>query len=163
MALACSSCGYRFTPVGGMIPADARSIAIVSFVNETQEPYVDVESTRAVVEEFLTDGRLKVVGTESAALLLKGRVTKFEIIPQSYTAESYVQQYQVVLDMNMSLEDTRTHTMLWQEKELGSVFVSSYPVSIGNISATKMAKEAALKRVSQDVARTIRSRVLEGF
>ena len=43
-----------------------------AFVNGTNEPYVDVEVTKAVVNEFLTDGRLKVSVRRAADLVLKG-------------------------------------------------------------------------------------------
>ena len=78
LSMLLSSCGYRFTPVGGIVPEDAKTIAIPAFINGTGEPYVDVEVTKAVVDEFLADGRLKVVDAETADLVLKGTVTKFE-------------------------------------------------------------------------------------
>jgi len=158
-----SSCGYRFTPVGGVVPEDSRTIAVLAFVNDTNEPYVDVEVTKAVVDEFLADGRLKVVSSEVADLVLKGSVTKFDMTPSSYTTDNYVQSYTVGIGVNVTVEDVKTHKIIWQEKGLGSVFVSSYQVTLGDITSTKIAKEAALKTGSRDVASTLRSRLLEGF
>ena len=66
LVLLTSSCGYRFTPLGGIVPEGVRTIAVLAFVNGTNEPYVDVEMTKAVVDEFLADGRLKVVSAEVA-------------------------------------------------------------------------------------------------
>lgn len=161
--LLASSCGYGFTPVGGIIPEGSRTIAILSLVNGTAEPYVDVEVTKAITSEFLADGRLKVVNGDSADLLLRGTITKFDVTPLSYTSGSYIQQYLVSIGLNVSIEDVQTHRMIWQEKGIGSVFVSSYAVAIGDISATKIAKETAIRSSSRDIASTIRSRVLEGF
>ena len=158
-----SSCGYRFTPVGGVVPEDSRTIAVLAFVNDTNEPYVDVEVTKAVVDEFLADGRLKVVSSEAADLVLKGSVTKFDMTPSSYTTDNYVQSYTVGIGVNVTVEDVKTHKIIWQEKGLGSVFVYSYQVTLGDITSTKIAKEAALKTGSRDVASTLRSRLLEGF
>jgi hypothetical protein len=158
-----SSCGYRFASVGGIVPEDARTIAIPAFINGTAEPYVDVEVTKAVVNEFLTDGRLKVVSAETADLVLRGRVTKFDITPSAYTTDNYVQSYTVSIGVNVSVEDVKTHKPIWQEKGIGSVFNAGYSVSVGNITATKIAKEAALKSASRDVASTLRSRLLDGF
>lgn len=163
LLLTLSSCGYGFTPVGGVIPEGAGSIAIFTFVNNSKEPYAGTEVTKAAVDEFLSDGRLKVVEPEAADLLLKGTVVKFEATPQSYTADSYVQQYQVGIQVDVKLEYAKTRQVLWQENGLRSVFAASYPVTIGDITVTKIAKETALKKASQDVARTIRSRILEGF
>jgi outer membrane lipopolysaccharide assembly protein LptE/RlpB len=158
-----TSCGYRFTSVGGVVPEDARTIAIPAFINDTTEPYVDVEVTKAVVREFLTDGRLKVVDAEIADLVLKGTVTKFEMTPSAYTTANYVQSYTVSLGVNVTVEDVKTHKRIWQENGVGSVFNAGYGVSLGDITATKIAKETALKNASRDVASTLRSRLLEGF
>ncbi len=163
LLLLISSCGYRFTPVGGIVPEGARTIAILTFVNGTNEPYVDIEVTKAVVDEFLADGRLKVVDVETADLVLKGTVTKFEMTPSAYTTENYVQSYTVSIGVNVTVEDVKTHKRIWQEKGVGSVFNAGYGVSIGDITATKIAKETALKNASRDVASTLRSRLLEGF
>jgi hypothetical protein len=171
LLLLLSSCGYRFTSVGGLVPEDTKSIAIPAFINGTAEPYVDVEVTKAVVNEFLTDGRLKVVSAETADLVLKGKVTKFEMTPSAYTVDNYVQAYTVSVGLNVTVEDVRTHKIILQDKGLGSVFNTSYGVSIVtsngastvDITATKIAKESALKKACKDVASTIRSRLLEGF
>lgn len=157
------SCGYRFTPVGGILPEGSKTIAIITFVNGTDEPYVDVDVTRAVVDEFLADGRLSVVGSEAADLVLRGVVTKFAVTPSAYSTDGYAQSYTVRLSVNMSLEDAKTRKIIWQEKGLGSVFVSGYGVTLGDITTTKIAKEAALKSASRDLASTLRSRLLEGF
>lgn len=161
--LIASSCGYHFTPVGGIVPEGAKTIAIPVFINGTMEPYIDLEVTKAVVEEFLTDGRLKVVSIEAADVILKGRVTKFEVTPASYTADSYVQSYNVSIGVSLTFEDVRTGKVLLQDQGLGTVFISGYAVTIGNISATKIAKDAAIKNASKNLASTVRSRVLEGF
>jgi hypothetical protein len=171
LSMLLSSCGYRFASVGGIVPEDARTIAIPAFINGTAEPYVDVEVTKAVVNEFLTDGRLKVVSAETADLVLKGRVTKFDIAPSAYTTDNYVQSYTVSIGVNVSVEDIKTHKIIWQEKGIGSVFNAGYGVSIVpnngvsnvDITATKIAKETALKSASRDVASTLRSRLLDGF
>lgn len=170
-AIVISSCGYRFTHVGGIVPEDAKTIAISAFINGTREPYVDVEVTKAVVAEFLADGRLKVVSAEAADLLLKGTVTKFEATPSAYTIDNYVQSYAVSLGVNVTLEDVKTQKIIWKETGIGSVFNASYGVSTltsngvstVDITATKIAKETALENASRDVASTLRSRLLEGF
>jgi hypothetical protein len=120
-----SSCGYGFTSVGGIVPQDTKTIAIPAFINDTAEPYVDVEVTKAVVNEFLTDGRLKVVSAEAetADLVLKGKVTKFEMIPAAYTTDNYVQAYSVYIGLNLTVEDVKTHKIILQDTEIGRAHV----------------------------------------
>ncbi len=163
LTLIVSSCGYHATPVGGIVPENTKTIAIPVFINGTNEPYIDIEITKAVVEEFLTDGRLQVVSTESADLVMRGRVIRFDLVPLSYSVDSYVQQYMINVAVNVSIEETKSRKVLWQERGLSTVFVSSYPVALGDITTTKIAKDGAVKNASKDIASTIRSRVLEGF
>ncbi len=158
-----ASCGYHFTQVGGVVPQGAKTIAIPVFVNSTFEPYVDVEVTKAVVEEFLTDGRLKVVSTDAADVVIRGKVTKFELIPQTYSVDPYVTSYNVIISVTISIIDGKTQQVLMQETTVGTVFNSSYGVTLGDISATKIAKSAAITSACKDLASSIRSRILEGF
>jgi outer membrane lipopolysaccharide assembly protein LptE/RlpB len=157
------ACGYHFTPVGGIVPESAKTIAIPVFINGTYEPLIDTEVTRAVVDEFLADGRLQVVGLEAADVVLKGTVTKFEITPTSYTADTFVQSYNISIGVNITIEDAKAHKVLLKDSGVGSVFNSSYAVFIGDITRTKIAKDAAVKNACKDLASTLRSRVLEGF
>jgi len=161
--LGATSCGYRLSGSGGLTPTGAKTIAIPVFLNGTNEPYVDSDVTQAVIEEFLADGRLRVAGLEEADLVLHGKVTRFELIALSYSPDAIVQQYKVRLVVEAGLEDLKTRKILWQEKGIESLFISDYPVAIGDIRATKISKEAAVKKASQDIAWTLRSRVLEGF
>jgi curli biogenesis system outer membrane secretion channel CsgG len=103
------------------------------------------------------------VSIEAADVVLKGRVTKYEVTPASYTADSYVQSYNVSIGVSLTFEDVRTGKVILQDQGLGTVFISGYAVTIGNISATKIAKDAAIKNASKNLASTVRSRVLEGF
>jgi outer membrane lipopolysaccharide assembly protein LptE/RlpB len=163
MLLALAACGYHFTPVGGIVPEGAKTIAIPVFINSTFEPYLDVEITQAVVDEFLTDGRLQVVSLENADLVLRGNVTKFELTPASYSGDGYVLSYNVGIGVNLSVEERKSGKILLQDTGVGSVFVSTYAVNLGDISKTKIQKESAVRNASKDLASSIRSRVLEGF
>jgi outer membrane lipopolysaccharide assembly protein LptE/RlpB len=163
LLLLLTACGYHFTPVGGIVPENAKTIAIPVFINGTYEPFIDTEVTRAVVDEFLADGRLQVVGLEAADIVLKGTVTRFEITPTSYTADTYVQSYNVSIGVSITIEDAKARKVLLQDTGVGSVFNSGYAVSVGDITQTKIAKDTAVKNACRDLASTLRSRVLEGF
>ncbi len=160
---AIASCGYNFTPVGGIVPEGAKTIAIPVFINNTFEPYVDVDVTKAVVEEFLTDGRLKVVSTDVADLVMRGKVTKFVLIPQTYSIDPYVLSYNVSINVTITIIEGKTQKVILKDSSVGTVFSSIYAVTLGNITQTKIAKSAAIMNACQDLASTIRSRVLEGF
>ena len=158
-----SSCGYHLSGKGSLVPEGAKTIAVPAFINNTNEPYVDLDVTKAVVDEFIADGRLRIVDVEVADLALRGNIVKYEVSALSFTADSFVQQYRVRIVVNARLEDLRAKKTLWQENNIEAVFISDYKVTIGDITSTKSAKESAIKKASQDIAWTLRSRVLEGF
>jgi len=163
LLMAMSSCGYRLSGKGSLVPEGSRTIAVPAFINNTNEPYVDLEVTKAVVDEFIADGRLRIVDVEAADLALRGVVVNYEVTALSFTADVFVQQYRVRIVVNASLEDLRAKKTLWKEAGIEAVFISDYKVSIGDITATKIAKESAIQKAGQDIAWTLRSRVLEGF
>ena len=163
LLIAVSSCGYRLSGKGSLIPEAAKTIAVPAFINNTNEPYVDLEVTKAVVDEFIADGRLRIVDVEVADLALRGVVVRYEVTALSFTANAFVQQYKVRIVVNAILDDLKANKTIWRENNIEAVFISDYPVAIGNISATKIVKEAAISKASQDIAWTLRSRVLEGF
>lgn len=163
LVTALSSCGYHMSGTGGIVPEGLRTLSVPTFINGTNEPAVDIEVTRAVVNEFMTDGRLRIVDTEAADFVLRGTVSFFDVSPESYTADAFVQQYRVLLRIDARLEDRINGKIIWQEKNIESNLISSYPVAIDSIRDTKIAKEAAVRKASRDVAWTLRSRVLEGF
>ena len=160
-ATAITSCGYHLSGKGGIVPEGMKTISVPVFLNLTNEPFVDVEVTRAVVEEFLTDGRLEVVGPEEADLGLRGVIGKYRVEAVSYTDESHVRQYRIHLVVDASLEDLRAKKILWQEKGLESNFISDYAITYSSgdsetvdIRTTRIAKDAAFKKA----ARTLRGR-----
>jgi len=134
------SCGYHLSGTGLLVPEGTRTIAVPGFINHTNEPYVDVEVTKFVTDEFIADGRLRVVDVEAADIVLRGKVVKYEVAALSYTASSYVQQYRVRIVVDASLDDTRSKKVLWRESGIEAVFISDYPVTIGDITTTKVAK-----------------------
>src|SRR5574341_69846 len=186
-----SSCGYHLSGTGAIVPEGSRSLSVLTFINGTNEPSVDIEVTRAVVNEFLADGRLRLVDTEEADLVLRGKVVKYDATALSYTSTDdpqnpFVQQYRVRMSVDASLEERSTGKVLWQDKSIDSNLISSYTVTFDtvpvidpatgkpvttppltqrelNIRDTKITKDAAIKKASQDIAWTIRSRILEGF
>lgn len=168
LLLAMPSCGYHLSGSGDLVPKGATTISIPVFINDTDQPYVDIEITRAVVREFLVDGRLGVANLESADLALHGKVTAYDETALSYTADAYVQQYRVRLVVDVRLEDRRSKNIIWKEQGVEGIFISDYPITYSpantvEITATKTAKEEAIRKASQDLASTLRSRVLEGF
>ncbi len=60
----CGCAGYR---LGSMLPPGISSVFVPTFVNETDEPQIEFETTSAVISQLVRDGSLRVVSSEEAA------------------------------------------------------------------------------------------------
>src|SRR5207247_11478556 len=69
IATAVAGCGYGLR---GTLPSHLKTIAIPTFANRTSEPGGENFLTRAVVDAFSTNGRLRVVGPDAAGSILEG-------------------------------------------------------------------------------------------
>ena len=60
-----------------------------TFVNDTNEPRLETETTSATIARFQTDGALSVVPSAGAAdLVMETRLTEFHLTPLRYEADN---------------------------------------------------------------------------
>ena len=75
-ALAASGCGYRVVGRTNTLPADAQTIAIPAFTNQTTTYRIEQMLTESVVHEFIARTKYRVVPEpDGADLVLHGQVT----------------------------------------------------------------------------------------
>ena len=55
-----SGCGYHLVGTGSSLPSHLKTISIPVFKNTSSQPEIHRELTSAVLEAFISDGRLKV-------------------------------------------------------------------------------------------------------
>ena len=60
--------------LGSSIPTAKRTICVPVFENASGHPFVEADTTQAVLSEFRRDGTLRLVDRENAALELEGRI-----------------------------------------------------------------------------------------
>ncbi|MFZ3089176.1 MAG: LptE family protein [Nitrospirota bacterium] len=155
-----SSCGYRFAGRANELPPHLKAVAIPMFVNATYEPLIETVITNKVIQEFIADGRLRVVDTGKADAVLKGRISAFELAPLSFDRSNNVLEYRVVIHCDVVFEDVKNNKIIWKEPALSQS--ADYKVS-GDISATRAAKERAIDEASKRLASDLVARLFEGF
>lgn len=163
-----SGCGYT---THSLLPSEFKSIYVQNFTNQiiiTDEqtdkrmyrgykPGMERDLTREVIDKFLSDGNLKIKNDRTANIVLKGELIDFRKEALRYDDNNNVEEYRIVLTVNMELEDTRTGKAVWSEKAFSGE--STYRTS-GNLAQSE---EAALKTATQDLARRIVERTVEGW
>jgi hypothetical protein len=92
LATGCAS--YR---LGSMLPADIHTVYMPTCVNQTAEPLIEQDVTRAILAQIQTDGSLRIASEDTADTLLKVTLTKFWLDPVAYKKDesSTVNQYRM--------------------------------------------------------------------
>jgi len=144
-----AGCGYSLR---GTLPAHLHTVGVPIFVNQTVEPSIDGVVTRAVVEAFSTNGRLRVVPPEDADAILTGSVNSYSVFPIAYDQSSTIVIYRVTITVNLLFRDVRANAVLWQQT--GLTEQSDFRV-IGTVSQTIAEEQAALQQAAVELGRNI--------
>ena len=156
-ALALGACGYSFR---GTLPSHVRTVAVPIFVNRTSEPGVESIITRAVVQAFATNGRLQVVRPADADAILEGEVTSYSVNAIAFDETLNVQQYRLVVVLNLRMRDVRRNDVLFQQN--GVAEQADFRIQ-GPVSATIAREETALGQAAGEIGRDIVSLTLDRF
>ena len=155
--LALGGCGYSLR---GTLPGHIKTVAVPIFTNRTQEPAVEGLITRAVVEAFSTNGRLRVAKSEDADAILDGEITRYEIRAIAFDQSANIRQYRLVVTLNLRMRDVREHKVLFERS--GVQEQADFRV-LGNVSQTISREETALRDAAVDIARSIVSLAVDRF
>ncbi len=150
-------CGYT---VQGTLPSHINTVAVPIFRNRTVEPAIEGFITRAVVEAFSTNGRLKVVGTDRADAILDGEITSYSIASIAFDQNANVRQYRLVVTMNLRMRDVRRNTLLFHENDVREQ--ADFRVQ-NAVSQTISREETALRAAAVDIGRAIVSLAITRF
>jgi outer membrane lipopolysaccharide assembly protein LptE/RlpB len=162
LLLVCAGCGYHTAGHGGQLPESVKTIAIPAFTNESTTYQIEQLLTVAVVREFKTRTRYRIVTNtdEEADATLRGTVLSTTGSPLAYdTASGRAASVLVVVSMRVVLSD-RDGKVLYQNPAY--LFREQYEVS-QDLNSFFEEDTPASRRLSQDFARTLVSNILEGF
>lgn len=157
LAVLLGGCGYT---VNGTLPSHIQTIAVPIFQNRTTEPAIEGLITRAVVEAFSTNGRLKVVGREQADAILDGEITGYSVGSIAFDKDANVRQYRLVVTLNLRMRDLRRNTVLFNQ----SAIREQADFRVENVvSQTISREETALRAAAVDIGRSIVSLAVTRF
>lgn len=157
LAVALGGCGYTLR---GTLPAHIQSISVPIFRNRTQEPGIEGIITRAVVEGFSTNGRLRVASREQADAVLDGEVTGYTIASVAFDRDANVRLYRLIVTVNLRLRDQRESKVLFQQdnvREQADFRVQDV------VSQTISREETAVRVAAGEIGRAIVSLTISRF
>jgi outer membrane lipopolysaccharide assembly protein LptE/RlpB len=165
IALVCAfgaGCGYHTAGHAVTIPDNVRTIAIPSFVNQTQTFKIEQMLTSAVIRELVTRTHYHVVNqvNDDADAALHGTVLSTSTTPLTYDSRTgRAASIMVVISMKVSLLD-KQGKVLYQNPSY--LFREQYEVS-RDLNSFFEEDSPAFQRLSRDFAQTLVSNILEGF
>ena len=157
LALLEGGCGYS---LHGTLPSHLRTVAVPLFRNLTSVPAVENFLTNAVLNAFVTNGRLRVAGVDQADAILEGDVTAYSLQSIAFDAAANVRQYRLTVTLNLRFRDVRRNELLFQRTGYSDRADFAVP---GTVADTIVATETALQQAARDIARSVVSFTIEPF
>jgi hypothetical protein len=157
-----AGCGYKVSGHADLLPSNIKTIAIPAFGNVTGRYRLTEMMPRALTREFISRTRYQVVPDEAAAdAILRGAVVNYMFFPSVIDqASGRAAGVQVLVVLQLTLYDRASGTVLFTRPTME--VRNRYEIAI-DPKAYFEESDTALERVSQDVARTVVSSVLENF
>ena len=154
-----SGCGYHLVGYGSALPPHIRTIAISLFKNSSPEPNIHHEATAAIRQKFITDGRLKVVGTTKADLIISGTLTDYQLRAVSLSGKDVAEEYIVRLGIQVEAYDrVKKNTFLDQK------FTTQWDYrATSGVVDSESARVVALKEAYDDLGGRLVSIIIEQF
>jgi outer membrane lipopolysaccharide assembly protein LptE/RlpB len=157
-----AACGYRVAGRGTNLPAEWKTLAVVTFENKTLRYRIEQRLTEAVVREFLARTAYRVVPVEdNADAVLRGEVTRIEAYPVLFdTVTGRATTQLVSVRLKVRLTDRRSGKVIYQNDDF--LFREQYEVAT-DVKSFFEEQDPALGRLARDFAAALVAAVLEKF
>ena len=167
-AVTIAGCGYTSA---SLLPPELDSIYVENFANDimpTREvsnrrsgysyyPGLEIDITRAIINDFIFDRSLDIRTEKDAALTLKGALVDFRQSTLSYDDDDNLEEIRLYIYVNIELYNNLTGKTMWKEDSF--MGQSDYNVTGPNAKA----EDEALRDAVKDLAERIVERVIEAW
>ncbi len=145
--------GYR---LGTSLPPDISIVHVPTFVNQTAEPRLETEMTRAAVQEFQRDGTLAVSTADKADVILTAVLTDFGMRSLRYERDQakVTEEYRLYATARVTLAKRSSGEIVLAKMVTGEAEVEP----TGDLSS---AKRVAMPALATDLAHRIVESVVE--
>jgi len=161
-SLAAAGCGYHVAGHSATLPSEWKTIAIPAFKNDTTRYRVEQQFTAAVIREFITKTKYRIVqDPQSADGILHGEVLSIETNPLLFNGTTgEVTTMLVAVHTKVELVDNKTQKPVYQNADM--VFRDEYQIST-DVNGFFEEQNPALERMSRDLASHLVANILENF
>jgi TolB-like protein len=123
VSLSCLALGGCYGFAGGGLPPAIKTVAVLPFDNQTPEPTLTQEISRAVREAVESRLGLRQAAQTTADAIVRGSITRYEPdLPVAYTGSDSntvnVTRRQVQITVSVEIVDQKQGKPLWQRNGL---------------------------------------------
>lgn len=152
------SCGYALVGTGKSLPTNIKIISVPVFQNYTQRVEIEKIVTSAITQEFIRRGVKVIESEESADAILKGEISSFNTYPTAVSSDSRATKYGMTVIIRVGLFSSKGEE-IYPKSELR--FTDEYDLTEGSDYFTIETEK--LRKLSEQIAKSIASLILEGF
>lgn len=126
--------GYR---VGSMLPGDIKNVFVPTFINNTSEPLIEIDTTQAAIERIQQDGSLTISDESQADAILTVVLTEYRLEPVSFRKDirTAAQQYRLFIRGKMEMRRTKDQSVVVESPRIEGKYVFDV---VGDLSSSKL-------------------------
>jgi hypothetical protein len=161
--LCLASCGYHVAGRADLVPKSVHTVAIPAFANATVRYKLSDRLPQAISREFIARTRYQIVNDpDQADAVLRGSVVNYSAFPILFDqATGRASGLQVNVTMQVNFVERTTGKVIFTRPNFE--IQQRYEIAVVNDRAYLEEDDAALGRLSRDVARDLVSAILENF
>lgn len=162
LMLLLGGCGYHLAGKATKLPPTVKTVAIPTFTNATTYYKAEQRLTRALINEFITRTKYKIVSSEGGAdAIITGRVNSIVATPVIFDPSSgRATTFLVNVGLSVRMTDPLKKTTYYENKAFS--FREEYEIS-RDPAQFFQEDSAALDRLSRQFAQSLVSAILENF
>ena len=152
-------CGYHLVGTGKNLPAHLRTISIPVFKNTSSQPEIHRELTSAILQSFISDGRLKVVKKEDADLVMNGTLSYYNKRAVSFNSQDLVADFIIEIEVKLEVFD-QVKNKIFLKEELKNQWDYKSNSDIGDTETERL---KALDQAYIDLGNRLVSLIIDQF
>ena len=154
LLLSAGCANYR---LGSMLPDDLKTVYVPTCKNETAEPLIEQDVTRAILSQIQMDGSLRVASEDDADTVLEIALTKFWLDPVAYESgkSSTANQYRMSIKASFVLRRCADHSVVVDSPSVTGWYDFDFA---GDMTSSKA---VALRPAAEDLGRRIVGQIVQ--
>ena len=143
--------------LGSMLPADIQTVQIPTCINQTDEPLIEQDVTRAILAQVQMDGSLRIAPEDSADTVLEVTLVKFWLDPVAYVSgdSSTANQYRMSIRASFVLRRPRDNSVVVESPGVTGWYDFDFT---GDMTSSKA---IALEPAAADLGRRIVNHIVQ--